>query len=91
MKKVLPLAFTDLGAQQVKNIKGPIRAYIVADWLTLQALAKERGVKFGRQSVLNPNQRCMVAFRHAQGSTVRDPAKDFNVGVLTIVRALIGP
>jgi hypothetical protein len=51
MKKVLPLAFTDLGAQQVKNIKGPIRAYIVADWLTLQALAKERGVKFGRQSV----------------------------------------
>jgi TolB-like protein/Flp pilus assembly protein TadD len=28
VKKVLPLAFTDLGAQQVKNIEGPIRAYI---------------------------------------------------------------
>jgi adenylate cyclase len=28
VKKVLPLAFTDLGAQQVKNVEGPIRAYI---------------------------------------------------------------
>jgi adenylate cyclase len=27
VKKVLPLAFTDLGAQQVKNIEEPIRAY----------------------------------------------------------------
>jgi DNA invertase Pin-like site-specific DNA recombinase len=53
--------------------------------------AKDRGVKFGRQSVLNPNQRRMVAFRHAQGTTIRDLAKDFNVGVATIVRALKGP
>jgi adenylate cyclase len=29
VRKVLPLAFTDLGAQQVKNIEGPIRAYVV--------------------------------------------------------------
>jgi len=28
VKKVLPLAFTDLGTQQVKNVEGPIRAYI---------------------------------------------------------------
>jgi adenylate cyclase len=28
VKKVLPLAFTDLGSQQVKNIEGPIRAYV---------------------------------------------------------------
>jgi adenylate cyclase len=30
VKKVLPLAFTDLGAQQVKNIEGSIRAYAAA-------------------------------------------------------------
>ena len=29
VRKVLPLAFTDLGAQQVKNIEEPIRAYTV--------------------------------------------------------------
>jgi adenylate cyclase len=28
VRKVLPLAFTDLGIQQVKNIEGPIRAYV---------------------------------------------------------------
>ncbi len=28
VKKILPLAFTDLGAQQVRNIEGPIRAYM---------------------------------------------------------------
>jgi TolB-like protein len=42
VKKVLPLAFTDLGAQQVKNIEGPIRAYIagrLADAPSAVALA----------------------------------------------------
>ena len=29
VRKILPLAFTDLGAQQVKNIEEPIRAYAV--------------------------------------------------------------
>jgi adenylate cyclase len=29
VKKVLPLSFTDLGPQQVKNIEEPIRAYVV--------------------------------------------------------------
>ncbi len=29
IKKVLPLSFTDLGPQQVKNIEEPIRAYVV--------------------------------------------------------------
>jgi len=28
VKKVLPLSFTDLGPQQVKNIEEPIRAYV---------------------------------------------------------------
>ena len=27
VRKVLPVAFTDLGAQQVKNIDEPVRAY----------------------------------------------------------------
>jgi adenylate cyclase len=31
VKKVLPLAFTDLGAQQVKNIEGSIRAYTAGE------------------------------------------------------------
>src|ERR1700742_2790984 len=30
VRKVLPFAFTDLGAQQVKNIEEPVRAYEVA-------------------------------------------------------------
>lgn len=29
VRKVLPIAFTDLGAQQVKNIEDPIKAYVV--------------------------------------------------------------
>ena len=28
VKKVLPLSFTDLGPQQVKNVEEPIRAYV---------------------------------------------------------------
>ena len=28
VRKVLPMAFADLGAQQVKNIEEPIRAYV---------------------------------------------------------------
>jgi adenylate cyclase len=31
VKKVLPVAFTDLGAQQVKNIEGLVRAYSVCE------------------------------------------------------------
>ena len=31
VRKVLPVAFTDLGAQQVKNIEEPVRAYAVAE------------------------------------------------------------
>src|SRR5271165_5170118 len=30
VRKILPFAFTDLGAQQVKNIEEPVRAYAVA-------------------------------------------------------------
>src|SRR6476660_5842600 len=48
VRKVLPLSFTDLGAQQVKNIEEPIRAYEVAvsgDVLALSPmLTKERGL-----------------------------------------------
>ena len=29
VRKVLPVAFTDLGAQQVKNIEEPVRAYAI--------------------------------------------------------------
>ena len=39
VKKVLPLPFTDLGAQQVKNIEEPIRAYAMAGSATLQSAA----------------------------------------------------
>jgi adenylate cyclase len=42
VKKVLPFAFTDLGVQQVKNIEGPIRAYVAgrpADASSAVALA----------------------------------------------------
>ncbi len=31
VRKILPLAFTDLGAQQVKNIEEPVRAFVVSD------------------------------------------------------------
>jgi len=43
VKKVLPLSFTDLGAQQVKNIDEPIRAYVAGrlrDTPSAAALAK---------------------------------------------------
>ena len=42
VKKVLPLSFTDLGPQQVKNIEEPIRAYVagrLADTPSAAALA----------------------------------------------------
>ena len=42
VKKVLPLTFTDLGPQQVKNIEEPIRAYVagrLADTPSAAALA----------------------------------------------------
>src|SRR5246127_5442312 len=43
VKKVLPLSFTDLGPQQVKNVEEPIRAYIagrLSDTPSAAALAK---------------------------------------------------
>ena len=33
VRKILPLEFTDLGAQTVKNIEEPIRAYELAGWV----------------------------------------------------------
>jgi adenylate cyclase len=42
VRKVLPMTFTDLGAQQVKNIQGPIRAYQVSAPSETQQPARER-------------------------------------------------
>ena len=38
VKKVLPLSFTDLGPQQVKNIEEPIRAYVAGKLAILLVL-----------------------------------------------------
>jgi adenylate cyclase len=42
VRKVLPIAFSDLGAQQVKNIEEPIRAYEVSTMLGLEAEVAEK-------------------------------------------------
>jgi hypothetical protein len=52
--------------------------------------AKARGVLFGRKPVLDAGERRRIAERHAAGETMAVLAKDYQVGVGTIHRALHG-
>jgi DNA invertase Pin-like site-specific DNA recombinase len=52
--------------------------------------AKARGVLFGRKPVLDAGERRKIAERHAAGETMAVLAKDYQVGVGTIHRALHG-
>jgi DNA invertase Pin-like site-specific DNA recombinase len=52
--------------------------------------AKARGVLFGRKPVLDAGERRKIAERHAAGETMAKLAKDYQVGVGTIHRALHG-
>jgi DNA invertase Pin-like site-specific DNA recombinase len=52
--------------------------------------AKARGVLFGRKPVLDAGERRKIAERHAAGETMAELAKDYQVGVGTIHRALHG-
>src|SRR5215472_4294045 len=52
------------------------------------ALAREKGVTFGRPTKLNPRQRRMIAERYAAGETMAALARAFDVSEATIWRAL---
>jgi len=52
--------------------------------------AKAMGTKFGRHNVLDPSQRRKIARLHADGATMRDLAKQYEVGVATVSRAING-
>jgi len=50
--------------------------------------AREIGKTFGRPVKLTPNQRTLVAERHARGETLEELAAAFHVGKATVHRAL---
>ena len=50
--------------------------------------AKERGVAFGRPAKLSAKQRQLIAKRYADGETAAALAREFDVGVATVWRAL---
>ena len=52
------------------------------------ALAREKGVTFGRPTKLNPRQRRMIAERYAAGETMAALARAFDVSEPTVWRAL---
>jgi DNA invertase Pin-like site-specific DNA recombinase len=51
-----------------------------------RAAAKQRGVRFGRPRKLNPDQAQVASQLLAEGKTVRDIARTFNVHEATIYR-----
>lgn len=51
-----------------------------------RALAKERGVKFGRKPKLSPHQRREVLLRIENGELIREIARSYNVSHSTILR-----
>ena len=52
------------------------------------ARAKAKGTRFGRSPVLDGGQRRIIAQRAAQGDSMATIARDYDVGVATIWRAL---
>jgi DNA invertase Pin-like site-specific DNA recombinase len=52
--------------------------------------AKARGTVFGRKAVLDAGERRTIAERYAAGETIAELARDYDVGVATIHRALHG-
>lgn len=51
-----------------------------------RAAAKQRGVRFGRPRKLNPDQVNVASKLLAEGTSVRDVARTFNVHEATIYR-----
>ena len=73
--------------------------FAVEGWLNFSSLimsrtqaglqrAKERGVAFGRPAKLSAKQRQLIAKRYADGETAAALAREFDVGVATVWRAL---
>ena len=52
VRKVLPIAFTDLGAQQFKNIEEPVRAYEANSFSQTAVQSKQAGSGFSKSLVL---------------------------------------
>jgi DNA invertase Pin-like site-specific DNA recombinase len=50
--------------------------------------AKRKGTKFGRPSVIDVSQRRKIAERYASGETMKELAREYEVGEATIWRAL---
>jgi DNA invertase Pin-like site-specific DNA recombinase len=50
--------------------------------------ARELGKTFGRPPRLNAKQKRMIADRRTKGETIEELARDFEVGVATVFRAL---
>src|SRR5215469_9065583 len=51
VRKVLPVAFADMGLQQVKNIEDPIRAYATRELACSEAVAEDSLRLLPRQAV----------------------------------------
>jgi DNA invertase Pin-like site-specific DNA recombinase len=52
------------------------------------ARAKAKGAKFGRKAVLDPSQRRVIATRYAEGETMAELAREYEVSEPTIWRSL---
>jgi DNA invertase Pin-like site-specific DNA recombinase len=53
--------------------------------------AKSKGTKFGRPSRLEAGQKLKIAERYAAGESMADLAREYEVGEVTIWRAIRGP
>jgi adenylate cyclase len=76
VRKILPLSFTDLGAQTVKNIEEPIRAYEVKAQGEAASPASEAGVILGdRQPLPLPDKPsiAVLPFQNMSG----DPEQEY--------------
>mgnify|MGYP007100092560 CR=1 FL=1 len=66
------------------------RALIMARTAEGRRRAKERGVRFGRKTVLNPKQVEEVRVRAGLGESVRELGESYGVGKSTIARVVKG-
>jgi adenylate cyclase len=62
VRKILPISFTDLGVQQVKNIREPVRAFSAEPYNTLtQSTEEPRNGPFDPDNVLVPPSKPSIA------------------------------
>jgi TolB-like protein/class 3 adenylate cyclase/tetratricopeptide (TPR) repeat protein len=76
VRKILPLSFTDLGAQVVKNIEEPVRAYVVGPLKQTQPLAGPQSILLdpGKQPQLpNKPSIAVLPFQNMSG----DPDQEY--------------